>query len=87
MAVVVDEATGPHISAYCQQFNTRPILKIVTKGQGDHISYQTFGFVDAILKLKSNEDLHRVALNEAYQVAGSSLRGRLQQHFVILKDH
>ena len=85
MARVVDDATGSNISAYCQQFNTRPTLKIITKN-GDRTSYQTFGFVEAILKLKSNDDLHRVALDQAYQKAGSTFRGRLEQLFVILKD-
>ena len=87
MARVVDNATGPHISAYCQQYNTRPMLKIVTKGQGDNSSYQSYGFVEAIMKLRSNEDLHRVSLNDSYQIAGSKFRGRLQQEFVLLKDN
>ena len=86
MARVVDEATGPNITAYCQQFNTRPTLKIITKLNGDNTSYQTFGFVDAILKLKSNNDLHRVFLNDAYQKAGSNFKGTLEQNFVVLKD-
>ena len=86
MARVVDDATGPNSTAYCQQYNTRPMLKIITKLSGDQTSYQTFGFVEAILKLKSNDDLHRVALDEAYQKAGSTYRGRMEQLFVILKD-
>ena len=61
-------------------------MKIITKTNGDHISYQTYGFLDAILKLKSNDDLQRVSLNDAYQKAGSHFRGRLEQNFVLLKD-
>lgn len=86
MARVVERQTGPNISAYCQQYNTRPMLKIVNKGTNP-ASYQSFTFVDAILKLKSNNDLHRVSLEDAYQIAGSNFRGRLQQNFVILKDN
>ena len=86
MARVVCDVTGPNISAYCQQYLTRPILKISNKS-GEHTTTQTFGFVDSILKLKSNDDLRKVALDEAYQRAGSNFRGRLEQHFVILKDH
>ena len=85
MAKVVERQTGPNISAYCQQYITRPVLKIVNKGN-DPTTYQTFSFVDAILKLKSNNDLHRVVLEDAYQDAGSRFRGTLEQHFIILKD-
>ena len=86
MARVVERQTGPNISAYCQQYNTRPMLKIVNKGTNP-TSYQSFTFVDAILKLRSHNDLHRVSLDDAYQIAGSNFRGRLQQNFVILKDN
>ena len=85
MARVVDSQTGPNITAYCQPFLTRPMLKIVNKNNSN-TSVQSFGFVDSIMKLRSNDDLHRVARDEAYQIAGSRLRGRLEQHFVILKD-
>ena len=85
MARVVDSQTGPNITAFCQPFLTRPMLKIVTK-MNDSTSVQSYGFVDSILKLKSNKDLHRVSRDEAYQTAGSNFRGRLEQHFVILRD-
>ena len=85
MAKVVEAASGPNISSYCQQYNTRPVLKIVNK-QSNGNSFQTFGFVEAILKLKSNDDLHRVALEDAYQLAGSTYRGRLEQNFILLKN-
>ena len=86
MAKVVDGASGPNISAYCQQFLTRPMLKIVNKGS-NFTNVQSYGFVDSILMLRRHGDLHRVALDEAYQLAASKFRGRLEQHFVILKDH
>ena len=86
MAKVVENRSGPNVTSYCQQFNTRPMLKIVAK-QGAHTNYQTLGFVDSILKLKSHQDLHRVALDEAYQIAGSTFRGRLEQNFIILKNN
>ena len=87
MARVVDSQTGPNITAYCQPYITRPMLKIVTKNSSNsNTNVQSFGFVDSIMKLRSNDDLHRVALDEAYQQAGSNFRGRLDQHFVILKN-
>ena len=85
MAKVVEAQSGPNISSYCQQFLTRPMLKIVNKST-QSTNVQSFAFVDAVLKLKSHNDLHRVALDEAYQIAGSNFRGRLEQHFIILKD-
>ena len=85
MAKVIDDVTGPNITAYCQQYNTRPILKIVTK-QGNSSHIQSLGFVDSVLKLKYNDDLHKVALEEAYQIAGANFRGRFPQHFIILKN-
>ena len=86
MARVVCGVSGPNISAYCQQYLTRPTLKIVNKASNPP-NTQTFGYVESILKLRANDDLHKVALDEAYQRAGPRFRGRLQQHFVILKDH
>ena len=62
------------------------MLKIVNKGS-NFTNVQSYGFVDSILMLRRHGDLHRVALDEAYQLAASKFRGRLEQHFVILKDH
>ena len=86
MANVVDQVSSPNITAYCLPFINKPMLKIVTK-HNDHTSVQSFGFVESIMKLKSHNDLRRVSLNEAYQRAGSNFRGRLEQHFIVLKDN
>ena len=42
--------------------------------------------IGKIMKLRHHNDLHRVALEEAYQIAASKFRGRLEQNFIILKD-
>ena len=84
MAKTIEEVMGPNITAYCQQYLTRPLLKIVNK-QGDSTNIQSYGFVDSVMKLKWHNDLHRVALGDAYQVAGSKFGGTLEQHFIILK--
>ena len=62
------------------------MMKIVTKHR-DGSTTQSFGYVDSVMKLRTHNDLRRVALNDAYQLAGSNFRGRLEQNFVILKDH
>ena len=86
MANVVSQVSSPDITAYCQPFLTRPMMKIVTKHR-DGSTTQSFGYVDSVMKLRTHNDLRRVALNDAYQLAGSNFRGRLEQNFVILKDH
>ena len=87
MANVVTEVSSAGISAYCMPFITRPLMKIVTKtNDSSNPSIQSFSFVESIMKLRSYNDLRRVSLNDAYQLAGSTFRGRLEQHFIILKD-
>ena len=87
MAIVVDQVSSPDITAYCQPFLTRPMMKIVTKNNGnDNPNIQSFGFVDSIMKLRHHDDLRRVSTSEALQKAGSTFRGRLEQNFIILKD-
>ena len=85
MANVITEVSGPNITAYCQQYLTRPMLKIVNK-QNNGSNIQSYGFVDSVLKLRSHNDLHRVALHEAYQRAGPNFKGRMEQNFIILKN-
>ena len=87
MANVVTEVSSAGISAYCMPFITRPLMKIVTKNNGnDNPNIQSFGFVDSIMKLRHHDDLRRVSTSEALQKAGSTFRGRLEQNFIILKD-
>ena len=67
---------------YVSAYSSRPVLHVVDKS-GIQKPY-ALTFADALTRYKGevNEDL----LGEAYRRAGTSFKGQLEQHFVVLRE-
>ena len=68
---------------YVSAYNSRPVLHITDKTGGRKPFALTFA--DAITRF--GDMLKEESLGEAYRRAGSSFRGQLEQHFVVLKEN
>ena len=72
------------VRASCLQFIPKPVIKVVRKSFSGTEVTRTMTFIDAVNWVKENGLLGRMDLSKAQERAGSSSRGTLAQHFVIL---
>jgi hypothetical protein len=84
MKAISKKITGAKESAYVASYSSRPILHVRSTGKGGEVINRAYTFIDAIIKY--GQLLLRCDLDEAYRRAGTTFRGQLEQHFVVLHE-
>ena len=72
------------VRAYCLQFVPRPVLKIVRRNAAGNEMTRTMSFVESACWVKENSLMNEINLKKAEDRAGSSFKGLLAQHFILL---
>ena len=83
LAKIVNDNTEPAVTAYCLEFQTQPMLKIVIEIGENKFTSRTYGFTEAIEHVSENFRIMDRNLVEAYTLAGNMKQ--LEQKFVVLK--
>ena len=73
-------------SAMCIQFIPKPIIKVVYKSFAGTEVTRSMSFIEAVCWVKEQGLLNVVDLKKARERAGSSFRGTMAQHFVLMED-
>ena len=72
------------IRALCLQYLPKPVIKIVRKNNAGVEVSRTMTFIEAVCWAKVEGGTRQLDLKKAYDRAGASFRGTLNQHFVLL---
>ena len=83
LAKIVNDNTEPAVAAYCLEFQTQPMLKIVIEIGENKFTSRSYGFTEAIEHVSENFRIMDRNLVEAYTLAGNMKQ--LEQKFVVLK--
>ena len=84
LAKIIDDNTEKEVSAYCLEYQTQPMLKVVIEIGKDKKTTRTYGFTEAIEHVEKNFRIRDQDLMEAYTLAGNIKQ--LEQKFVVLKN-
>ena len=84
LAKIVTNNTQPQVYAYCLEYQTQPMLKIVVEIDNDKKTLRTYGFTEAIEHVTEHFGIRDQDLTEAYTVAGNMKH--LEQKFVVLRN-
>jgi hypothetical protein len=68
----------------CLQFVCKPVMKVFRKDSAGNEFPRVMTFIDVVSWALENNVQKQVDLGKAYEKAGSSFRGTLAQHFVIM---
>ena len=72
------------VRSMCLQYIPKPVIKIVRRSLAGTEFVRTMTFIEAVCWVKVNDLCDVINLTRAYERAGSSFRGTLSQHFVLL---
>ena len=72
------------VKALCLQYLPKPVIKTVRKNHAGVEISRTMTFIEAICWVKVEGLSTSVDLRKAYERAGASFRGTLNQHFVLM---
>ena len=84
LANIVNTNTQPNVKAFCMEYQTQPMLKIIIEVGPNQQTSRTFGFTEAIQHVKENFKINDQDFVEAYTLAGNMKQ--LEQRFVVLKS-
>ena len=85
LAKIVDRNTEQHVKAYCMEYQTQPLLKVVLELDENRKTSRTYGFTEAIEHVAKHFGIKDEDLVEAYTLAGNATQ--LEQKFVVLRPH
>ena len=85
LAKIIDRNTKQHVKAYCMEYQTQPLLKVVLELDENRKTSRTYGFTEAIEHVAKHFGIKDEDLVEAYTLAGNATQ--LEQKFVVLRPH
>ena len=72
------------VRALCLQYLPKPVIKIVRKNNAGLEVSRTMTFIEAVCWVKVEGEIKSLDLRKAYERAGASFRGTLNQNFVLM---
>ena len=84
LAKIVGDNTKQNVKAYCMEYQTQPLLKIVIELDANRKTTRTFGFTEAIEHVAEHFGIQDHDLVDAYTLAGNTRQ--IEQKFVVLRS-
>ena len=84
LAKIVGDNTEQNVKAYCMEYQTQPLLKIVIELDANRKTTRTFGFTEAIEHVAEHFGIQDHDLVDAYTLAGNTRQ--IEQKFVVLRS-